>query len=194
MNREREIREEVVPLPPLPIRTPGLEIRDLVDGDFEAVHRYASDPEVTRFLSWGPNREEDSRGFLVQARKHAVERPRQQFELAVVDRASGELIGGCGLHLRREAFREYETGYCLARDWWGRGIGSQVARLVVDFGFRSLRAHRIYAQVFPDNTASMRILERLGFRSEARLRRDSFVRGEWHDTLVYAILEEDWKR
>jgi RimJ/RimL family protein N-acetyltransferase len=177
----------------LPIQTPRLEIRDLEAADFQAVHRYASDPEVTRSLSWGPNSEEETRAFLALACGHACEEPRRQFELGVVDRASGELIGGCGLHSRREAFREYEVGYCFRRDWWGRGIGSETVHALIDFGFRELGAHRIYAQVFPGNTASARILERLRFRGEAHLRKDAFVRGQWHDTLLYALLDEEWR-
>jgi ribosomal-protein-alanine N-acetyltransferase len=178
----------------LPIRTSRLELRELAEEDFEAVHRYASDPEVTRYLSWGPNSEETTRAFLALAREHAAADPRRDFELGVVDGSSGELIGGCGLHGRREAFREYETGYCLRRDWWGRGVGSETVRALIDFGFRSLGTHRIYAQVFPDNTASVRILQRLGFRLEGHLHGDVFVRGEWHDTLIYALLEEEWAR
>jgi [ribosomal protein S5]-alanine N-acetyltransferase len=177
----------------LPIRTTRLELRDLVAEDFAAIHRYASDPEVTRYLAWGPNTEAETHAFLLRALAHAVSRPRRDFELGVIDRASGELIGGCGLHSRREASREYETGYCLRRDWWGKGVGSETVRALVDFGFQNLRAHRIYAQVSPGNDASSRILERLGFRLEGHLRRDEFARQEWHDTLLYAVLEEEWR-
>ena len=178
----------------LPIRTARLELRDLVAEDFAGVHRYASDPEVTRYLAWGPNTEAETRAFLLRAKGHAEARPRRDFDLGVVDRSSGELIGGCGLHSRCEAYREYETGYCLRRDWWARGVGSETLAALVAFGFRSLRAHRIYAQVSPGNTASVRILERLRFRLEGHLRRDEFVRQEWHDTLIYALLEEEWQR
>jgi ribosomal-protein-alanine N-acetyltransferase len=178
----------------LPIRTARLEMRDLVAEDFECVHRYASDSQVTRYLAWGPNTEAETRAFLLRAQAHAASRPRRDFELGVIDRVSGELIGGCGLHSRREASREYETGYCLRRDWWGKGVGSETLAALLAFGFRSLRAHRIYAQVSPGNTASVRMLERLRFRLEGRLRRDEFVREEWHDTLIYALLEEEWQR
>jgi RimJ/RimL family protein N-acetyltransferase len=178
----------------LPIRTARLEMRDLVAEDFVAVHRYASDPQVTRYLAWGPNTEAETRAFLLRAQAHAVLRPRRDFELGVIDRVSGELIGGCGLHSRREASREYETGYCLRRDWWGKGVGSDTLAALLVFGFRSLGAHRIYAQVSPGNTASVKMLERLRFRLEGHLRRDEFVREEWHDTLIYALLEEEWQR
>ncbi len=178
----------------LPIRTARLELRDLVAEDFAAVHRYASDPQVTRYLAWEPNTEAETRAFLLRAQAHALLRPRRDFELGVIDRVSGELIGGCGLHSRREASREYETGYCFRRDWWGKGVGSETVRALVDFGFKNLRAHRIYAQVSPGNDASARILERLGFRLESHLRRDEFVREEWHDTLLYAVLDEEWQR
>lgn len=175
----------------LPIVTPRLELRDFRASDFEAVHGYASDPEVTKYLSWGPNSEDDTRAFLERVIRHACERPRDDYELAVVVHKTRELVGGCGLLSRRAHYREFEIGYCLAKEFWRQGIGSEAVTTLLDFGFEMLNAHRIYASVEPGNEASVALLEKLGFRLEGHQKADTYVAEEWRDSLIYALLEDE---
>jgi RimJ/RimL family protein N-acetyltransferase len=174
---------------PLPLLTPRLELRDFRPDDFAAVHAYASDPLVTRFTSFGPNSEEQTRTFLELMVQEISAQPRQNHNLAVVARESGTLFGGCGLIGRGE--RVHEIGYVLNRAWWGRGFATEIVRALLAFGFGELSAHRIYARVAPENAASSRVLTRHGFRLEGHLRKDTLIRGEWQDSLLYAILEEE---
>ena len=156
------------------------------------MHEYASDPVVTRYLWWGPNGEEDTQRFLALATDQASERPRQNFELAIVHRESGELFGGCGLTIRRAAYREYEIGYCLNKEWWDHGYGAEAVRALIDFGFRKLAAHRIFAVVDPENSVSAKLLCKLRFRQEGVQRKDTLIAGRWRDTSVYALIDEEW--
>jgi ribosomal-protein-alanine N-acetyltransferase len=64
---------------------------------------------------------------------------------------------------------------------------------MVDFGFRELGLRRISSWCIAENTASARVLERLGFRQEGRLRQDQYFKCQWWDTLLYAVLAEEWK-
>jgi RimJ/RimL family protein N-acetyltransferase len=64
---------------------------------------------------------------------------------------------------------------------------------MVDFGFRELRLQRITSWCIADNVASARVLDRLGFKREGRLRRNEFFKGRWWDTLLYALLAEEWQ-
>jgi RimJ/RimL family protein N-acetyltransferase len=182
----------MVSRPVLPLLTARLEIRDFVRDDRPALHAYASDPRVTRYLWWGPFDEADTLRFLERTARDAQASPRESFELGVVDRERGLLIGGCELLSRRQSYREYEIGYCLRPDCWGRGIATETVRALLELAFGSLGAHRIYALVDPENLASGRLLARIGFRLEGHLRKDSFIRGEWRDSLVYALLAEEW--
>jgi ribosomal-protein-alanine N-acetyltransferase len=174
---------------PLPLLTPRLQLRDFRRDDFAAVHAYASDPLVTRFTSFGPNTEEQTRAFLDTMAREISAEPRQNHNLAVVDRESGTLFGSCGLIGRGE--RVHEVGYVLGRGWWGRGFATEIVGALLAFGFGELSAHRIYARVAPENAPSSRVLEKHGFRLEGHLRKECLVRGEWQDSLFYAILEED---
>jgi RimJ/RimL family protein N-acetyltransferase len=179
------------PRPALPLDTERLRLRDARADDFAAVHRYASDPEVTRFTSWGPNDAEETQEFLVRALAAANAEPRADFGLLVEERAHGAVIGGCGLHPRPHP-REWEVGYVFARDAWGRGFATETVRALCGFGFETLGAHRLRAGVFVGNAASARVLEKLGFRREGHLRRAQLARGAWHDVWVYALLEDEW--
>jgi ribosomal-protein-alanine N-acetyltransferase len=175
-----------------PLHTERLLLRDLTPGDLAAAHRYGADPEVVRFMSWGPNDERATREFLERCAASAAETARTTWELGIVLAESGELVGGCGLLARRLHYREWELGYVLRRDHWGRGLVPEAARAVADFGFRHVGAHRIYALIDPENRGSIRVAERLGMRLEGTQRRDALIHGEWRDTRVYALLAPEW--
>jgi RimJ/RimL family protein N-acetyltransferase len=172
------------------LKSERLVLRELLDSDFEAVHAYAADLDVVRYMEWGPNSEAETRQFLGCAQSHASKNPRIVFELAVVDTQTDRLIGSIGLHTKGT---QAMLGFCFSRSAWGQGYATEAARLLVDFGFRSLGVHRIWAESDPENAASLRVLEKLGMRREGHFRHDCQVRGEWRDTVVYAILEDEWK-
>jgi RimJ/RimL family protein N-acetyltransferase len=176
----------------LPIRTDRLVLRDFYIDDLDDVHRYASDPDVTTYLSWGPNTKVQTRQFITQAVLDAASVPRPHYELAIVDLQAAAVVGSCGLICRSTEDACFEVGYCLAREVWGRGYATEMVRALVGFGFEKLAAHRIFGQVVPENPASMRVLEKLGFRQEGRLRRSTRKFGLWRDVLIYAVLEEEW--
>ncbi len=167
-----------------------IRLRDLADEDFETTHVYGSDPEVVRHMAWGPNSPQDTRGFIQRARESAAATPRSDFELAIVESrpGGGGHVGGCGLMKRRLQYREYEIGYCLARHAWGRGLATEAVRLMLDFAFGELAAHRLYACVDLHNRASQAVVEKAGFRLEGTQLRDTLIRGEWRDSLIYARL------
>lgn len=176
------------------IRTARLELRDFDPDDFGDVHEYASDPEVTRFMSWGPNDEAETQAFLQRAISDAALEPRLDYNLALVRLEDGKVIGAGAIHSRRAVYREFETGYCLNRAFWGQGYAGEALEGLLGVAFAQAGAHRVYALVDPANTSSVRVVERAKFRLEGHIRRDSFIHGEWRDSLVYALLEDEWKR
>jgi len=177
----------------LPITTPRLVLRDFIENDWEVVHEYGSDAEVARYMPWGPNTEEDTRALIARAIASRSEEPRTKFELAVTIAESGRLIGGCGIRISRPDDLGADMGYCLRRDCWGIGFGTEASRALVAFGFQELGLHRIVATCDPENTASSHVLEKTGMRREALLRSDSKIDGRWRDSYLYAIIEEEWR-
>ena len=171
-------------------RSDRLLLREFSDEDFQAVHAYASDPDIVRFMTWGPNSEAETREFLKCAKTHAEANPRLQFGLAVVRHASGDLIGSIGLHVDGS---NAMLGFCYARSAWGQGYATEAAQILLDFGFGSLGLHRIWADCDSENAVSVRVLQKLGMRQEGHLRGDCKIRGEWRDTLIFAILDNEWR-
>ena len=173
------------------IETARLLLRPLEVSDFEAVHVYARDPATSRFQPWGPNSEDETREFLAKAQSSNQEPNAKGVELAIVLRDLDRVIGSCGLHGRRLELREFEIGWTLSPEFWRRGIGSEAVRAAVGCAFRDLKAHRLYAVIDPENTPSIGLAEKLGFRAEGLQRSDRLVRAEWRDSLIYGLLESD---
>jgi RimJ/RimL family protein N-acetyltransferase len=90
-------------------------------------------------------------------------------------------------------FRQASIGYEIAPRYWGKGYATEAARAMVAFGFGELRLHRIWARCVADNVASYRVLEKVGMRREGCLREEEWIKGRWRDTLVYGILDHEWR-
>lgn len=177
----------------LPLTTDRLILRDFVPDDWREVHTYARDPAVVMYMPWGPNTEKDTKQFIRRALGYRNEDPRTHFELAIVLAEANRLIGGCGVRLTSPTSSVASMGYCLNRELWGQGYATEAARAVLAFGFEELRPHRVFATCDPDNIASARVLEKLGMKREGRLREDVWIRDRWRDSLVYAIIEREWR-
>ena len=176
----------------LVILTKRLILRDFNEEDWKSVHEYASDPEVVRYVEFGPNKEEESKSFIHRALVHRKEKPRKDFTLAIVLKATNTLIGGCGIYLISPDNQEGSIGYVLNRNFWGQGYATETAQALLEFGFNQLKLHRIFATCDPKNTASARVLEKIGMRREAYFREHKWIKGKWRDSLLYAILEHEW--
>ena len=167
-----------------------LVLREFVRDDFDSVHKYASDPEVVKFMPWGPNTRAETRRFIERNIQAQVVKPRTSYELAIT--IDGELIGGCGLTIHSISDKKAEVGYCLRRDMWGKGIATEVAASLIRFGFEELGLHRIRALCDTMNHGSYRVMEKNGMQREGVLRDEKRIRGEWRDSYIYSILEHEW--
>jgi len=173
------------------IHTERLVLRDFLQEDLHAIHEYASDPLVVKYMTFGPNTLEDTQNFLNRAMGKQGADPRTDYELAVVMKSEGRLIGGCRLNKVSEI--EAHLGYIVNRSYWGKGYATEAARSMVEFAFGELGLHRVYADVHPDNAGSVRVLEKLGMTLEGRRRENMMIHGEYQDHLLYSILEREWR-
>ncbi len=172
-----------------PIVTERLAIRDLVDEDWRSVHAYASDPEVVRYMPFGPNTEQDSRDFVARAIAEQSVDPRANYALALTLRETGVFIGGASVGGEAGfAGGDAGLGYCLERSAWGKGYATEAALALIEFAFERLGAHRVHAGCDTRNTASARVLEKVGMRSDRALGSTAGT-----DSHHYAILEDDWR-
>lgn len=174
-------------------QTERLILRDFEEADWKPVHSYASNPEVVRYVDWGPNTFEETRNFIRRAIATQNEHPRRNYNFAMILRAKNRLIGACGIFVSNLDNREAWIGYVLNRHFWGQGYATEAAKALLTFGFEKLNLHRIFATCDPANIASAHVLEKIGMQHEGRLREHKRVRGKWRDSLLYAILDYEWK-
>jgi RimJ/RimL family protein N-acetyltransferase len=176
------------------LRTERLLLREIEADDWPAVLAYQSDPRYLRYYAWTGRDEPSVRAFVagLAALKH--EQPRRKFQLAVtLPEEAGRLIGNCGLRVDDAGSGQGNIGYELDPRYWGRGFATEAARAMVALGFEQLGLHRIWSWCVADNTASWRVMEKLGMRREGHLREREFYKGRWWDQYLYAILDREWR-
>jgi [ribosomal protein S5]-alanine N-acetyltransferase len=183
----------MAPSPTLPLQSQRLILREFTMEDWPAVHAYGSHQEVYRFQAWGPNTPTESRQYVARVIEQAQRQPRTDWDLAIVPVASGEVVGTASLVIRSQEHRQGELGYVLHPNVWRQGYATEAARLLLDFGFRTLGLHRIFATCDPRNMASARVLEKVGMQFEGRLRHALLLRDGWRDSLLYSLLEHEWE-
>jgi [ribosomal protein S5]-alanine N-acetyltransferase len=177
---------------PFPIETPRLLLREFRRADEAAVHTYASDPEVTRYTSWGPNDSDQTRAVLEVWLAAQENWPRFAIPLAIELKAEQRLIGSSGFASIDPDTGTGIFGYVLQRDRWGRGYATEASQALLSFGFDTLGLHRIVATCDVENKASSRVLEKLHMRREGHFLKDAVKREEYRDSYLYALLEEEW--
>ncbi|WP_084959681.1 GNAT family N-acetyltransferase [Thermoactinospora rubra] len=180
--------------PDYPLLTDRLALRPFTLEDLPAYHAYGSRPDVVRYLYWQVRDLPASRAALEQAMtRTSLQAEGDALELAVTSRASGELLGSVLLFWRSQEHRQGEIGYVLHPDHHGHGYATEAARVMLHLGFDRLELHRVYGRLDARNTASARVLEKLGMRREAHLVHNEYVKGEWTDEVIYAMLRSEWR-
>ena len=176
------------------ILTDRLLLRLLDDRDVSAFAAYRSHPDVARYQSWDTGFSRADAERLVAAQQDLdFGDPGPWVQLAVVDRSTGALCGDCAVHVEAEPPQTAEVGVTFAPATQGGGLATEALGAVVTRLFEEHGIHRVYAQADDRNVAVHRLLERLGFRCEARLVEADFFKGEWCTMRTYAVLRREWR-
>lgn len=175
------------------LRTDRLLLRRFRESDIDRLAAWQSRPEVARFLYWEPRTREAAEAALTRRMTEThLDGDDDVLALAVERRDDGLLLGDTSIWLRSAAHRQVEIGYVFHPDAGGHGYATEAARALVDFAFKDLAAHRVFARTDARNTASAALLQRLGMRQEAHFREAEIFKGAWGDELVFAILADEW--
>ncbi|MCW3844757.1 GNAT family N-acetyltransferase [Micromonospora yasonensis] len=175
-----------------PVRLAGAHcvLRELDDADVVPLHAMLADPRVfERVLDDQLPSLDEVRDVVPAWRDEAGGEPRPAYRLAAVE--GDRLVGMGTLTVESTQHRRGEIGYVLAADRWGRGLGTEVAGLLLRLAFEQVGLHRVEATTRPDHVASCRVLEKVGMRREGVSRDHLLVRGHWWDSVRYAILATD---
>ena len=179
--------------PDWPLETERLVLRPFEERDLEAMYAIQSDAESARWL-YNEARSLDETEALL-AKKIAGDRFRAEGDwitAAVVARATGQFVGDVSMRWVSEQHKTGEIGFIFDRAHQGLGYATEAARALLAFAFERMRFHRVIGRTEARNTASARVLEKLGMRLEAHLVENEWVKNEWQSELAYAMLEHEW--
>jgi [ribosomal protein S5]-alanine N-acetyltransferase len=175
------------------LTTERLILREFRESDWPDVLVYQSDPRYLRFYEWTGRTAEAVQEFVGMFIAHQREEPRTKFQLAVTLKGGGQLIGNCGIRLKFAGVHEGDIGYELSPDHWGLGYATEAARAIVAFGFTELKLHRIWSWCVADNVGSANVLRKVGMQPEGRLRENEWYKGRYWDTLLFGVLDTEWR-
>jgi ribosomal-protein-alanine N-acetyltransferase len=147
------------------------------------------DNQVTQWLSFDSRDLAAAQAMIDGAVQRAQDEPRTEYYLAVAT-PDDELVGFVRLGLT--GVNAAKLGYAVRADRWGKGYATDATRRMIDFGFGELHLHRISAAIGPDNAASIAVVRKLGMQYEGRIRDHVFTNGAWRDSLLHAVLKQEW--
>ncbi len=181
--------------PAYPIETERLRLRPYTPNDFDAFYGMQSRPDVVRYLYWDVRTADEVREVLTSkvAKRRTIQHEGEGIQLALELPEPGVIVGDAVLIWVSEEHQQGEIGYVVHPDHQGRGYATEAGLVMLRLGFEGLGLHRIVARCDARNTGSWRVMERLGMRREAHLRENEFIKGEWTDELVYAMLADEWR-
>jgi [ribosomal protein S5]-alanine N-acetyltransferase len=173
------------------VRGQSLTLRYATPADAAALFELGSDPDVTRFFSWGPYASIDEP--LAYIAGLAGERARgERLDFLIV--SDSRVLGVTGLSEFARRDRRAVVGTWLGREYWGTGINRASKALIAGLAFRDLGLERLGAYADLDNPRSQRALAQIGFSREGVLRRWHRHGDAVHDVIVYSWLREEWER
>jgi [ribosomal protein S5]-alanine N-acetyltransferase len=173
------------------IYAPRVSLRPLSDKDTDLLYEVYSDPEVMRYWGGAPMKDRrEIKEFLAGIPKDLGQR--RCIQWGVARRTDNRIIGTFAFFSLDMIARKAEIGFALGRAHWGVGYMHEALQAALGYGFNEMDLRRIEADVDPRNLSSIRLLERVGFRSEGYLRERWFVDGETEDSVFYGLLRREW--
>lgn len=180
--------------PDFPICTERIDLRPFSDDDVDPAYELHTRADVVRYLPWIPQSREEVAAQLPRWKAlTAIDGKAEGLRLVGTLRVSGERIGEFSFWRTSPEHQSGMIGYVLHPEHHGNGYATEVSRELLRLGFDELGLHRIAASADARNTASIRVMERLGMRREALFRENELTRGEWTDEVVYALLQHEWR-
>jgi RimJ/RimL family protein N-acetyltransferase len=176
------------------IESERLILRSFLAEDASTFAAYRSDPLVAQYQGWdAPYSLELAQVFCAEMSRQPVGVPGEWCQLALELKAGGEMIGDVAFCILQEDGRQAEIGFTLSRRYQYQGYATEAVRQLLDYMFSDLQLHRVRANCDPDNTASARLLERVGMRREGHMLHSLWFKGRWASEYWYAILREEWE-
>ncbi|MBF8191214.1 GNAT family N-acetyltransferase [Nonomuraea sp. K274] len=167
-------------------------LREVTEADVACLHAIYGDATVTQHMPFGPRTMREVARLIDQAMEAAAAEPRRLYVLAVVDTERRDVIGVARLSIEADRPHSAEIGFGLHPHQWGRGIGTDLVRLLLAFGFKQLGLHRIWGARSPSNLPAQLAMLTAGMVEEGRIRHHVHTPLGWRDSIVHSALDDEW--
>jgi len=105
-----------------------------------------------------------------------------------------KIAGSIGLKLQEDVYRKNaEVGYFLGEQYWGKGLTTIALKKFIEYTFNTFPVTRLFAPIFEYNIASIKVLEKNGFKREGYFKKSIYKNGEYFNEVILALLKEDFK-
>lgn len=175
------------------ITSDRLLLRPIRIEDSNSIFRYRSNSLVNQYQGWIPKTLDDVHDFITNRVSSDIDVPNTWYQLAVLTRENGELIGDIGIHFFEIHKFQVEVGCTFDKNYHGKGYATEALKKTIDFLFNSLNKSRIIASIDPRNTKSIELFKRLGFKKESHFKKSILINNEWVDDLIYVLLKDEVK-
>jgi ribosomal-protein-alanine N-acetyltransferase len=172
------------------LETERLILRKLRLEDAKDLFEYASDKEVTKYVTWEPHKSIEDSINLIKFTHERYEK-REGIIWGIVCKENKKVIGTCDISPVTKHFRA-EIAYALSRDYWGKGIMTEAVKEAIKFGFEKMNLNRIQAMCIPENIGSYRVMEKVGMKYEGLIREYMYIKGKFQDLKLYSILKREY--
>ena len=167
-----------------------------VEGDMQHIIHYLDSDKIysenTANIPY-PYKEADAE-FLIHGVVDKGFENETDFVFAIRNKENGLIMGLIGIHHWDKANQKAEIGYWLGKEFWNKGYVTEAMAEVLAFGFKVLNLNKMFANFFPHNPASGRVMEKSGMKQEAVLRQEIYKNEKFLDFVRYSILKEDFKK
>ena len=174
--------------------TPRLRLRELIPSDAASILVIHGNAKAMKYFGTNPIRELAEAEELVQKFVALRSAPNPGVRWALEEKASGQLVGTCGLFAWNKEWCKCGTGYELTPAMQGRGLMREALVAAFEWGFAEMHLNRIEAQIHPANEPSLRLAHSLGFQTEGLLREVACWGNGFHDLLQLGLLRNNWAR
>jgi ribosomal-protein-alanine N-acetyltransferase len=173
------------------LETQRLLLRETSPADAPVLFAIHSDADAMRWFGTEPLPDEQAAQKVIEGWATARTLANPGIRWGIERRDDGRLIGTCGMFRWNRHWRACMVGYELAREAWGQGYMRETLLAVLGFGFVQMQLNRVEAQVHPDNVASLKLVERLGFVREGLLREAGWWGGQAQDLVQFSLLRRE---
>lgn len=176
----------------LPIlETERLLLRKVTLEDIEDMHLYGSDEEVSKYVTWNTHETiSDTKDFLESVLNKYENK--QVSPWGIENKENGKFIGTIDFVWWQPNHKIAEIGYVISKDYWGKGLTTEVAKEIIKFGFEEMDLVRIQARCDIENIGSARVMEKAGMSFEGTIRKGMFLKGKHRDLKMYSILKNEF--